>query len=65
MSKPCTFIASVPDGLVVDPVSQLLFYTDAKDDIIGVLTTDLRYHKILVSRGLDQPRALAVDPFEG
>lgn len=51
-----------PDGLAVDWVAENLYWTDAGTDRIEVSRLDGKYRKILISRGLQEPRAIAVDP---
>jgi len=55
-------VDSVADGIAVDAVSQLVFYTDTGSDIIAVMTTNGSFHTILIGQGLDEPRAIVVDP---
>ena len=53
-----------PDGLAVDWMARLIYFTDAGLNAIGV--TDFEgHHVILLREDLDQPRAIAVDPAEG
>lgn len=56
---------STPDGLAVDWVHQLLFWTDTGLDQINVVDLVTRRRKTLFSEGLDEPRAIAVDPLRG
>jgi low density lipoprotein receptor-related protein 5/6 len=55
---------SNPDGLAVDWMARLVFFTDAVLDAIGVTDFEGR-HVILLREDLDQPRAIALDPAEG
>jgi len=55
-------LASVPDGIAVDSVSQLVFYTDTGNDTIAVMTTNGSFKGVLISTGLDEPRAIVLDP---
>jgi len=57
-----TPVDSVPDGIAVDAVSQLVFYTDTGNDIIAVMTTNGSFKGVLISQGLDEPRAIVLDP---
>ncbi|KAK6105057.1 Low-density lipoprotein receptor domain class A family protein [Brugia pahangi] len=56
---------STPDGLAVDWVHQLLFWTDTGLDQINVLDLVTRKRRTLFSENLDEPRAIAVDPLRG
>ena len=56
---------SVPDGIAVDIVSRLVYYTDTGLDIIGVMTLDGRNHFTLLDAGLDEPRGIALHPAAG
>ncbi|XP_013405316.1 low-density lipoprotein receptor-related protein 4-like [Lingula anatina] len=57
--------ASVVDGVAVDPLSRLLYYTDTGRNVIGVMSMDGRYSKILINESLDEPRSIALDPMHG
>ncbi|KAK7483330.1 hypothetical protein BaRGS_00025390 [Batillaria attramentaria] len=57
--------SSVPDGLAVDPLSRLLFYTDAGNDVIGMMTISGASHKTIINTNLDQPRAIVLDTMNG
>ncbi|XP_041357551.1 low-density lipoprotein receptor-related protein 6-like [Gigantopelta aegis] len=52
---------SVPDGLTLDPVSRLIFYTDMGNDVIALMDMDDYYHKTIINTNLDQPRGIALD----
>ncbi|KAI0984311.1 hypothetical protein GJ496_008802, partial [Pomphorhynchus laevis] len=54
-----------PEGLVVDWISQLLFWTDSKLKAIGVSTLDGQKRKILIQNNIENPRSLAVNVDEG
>ena len=58
-------VVSAPNGLAVDPLSGLVYYTDAGLDIIGVLNFDLSWHRVLYRDGLQEPRAIALHPVAG
>ena len=58
-------IASVADGLAVDSISRLLVYTDAGTDTITLLSLDGTKQKVVINSGLDQPRAIELDPLNG
>lgn len=50
-----------PEGIAVDWSSRNVYYTDSVKDEIGVASLDGKYHKTLISEGLVNPRALAID----
>uniref|UniRef100_A0A158R519 EGF-like domain-containing protein n=1 Tax=Syphacia muris TaxID=451379 RepID=A0A158R519_9BILA len=54
-----------PDGLAIDWVHELLFWTDAGLNQINVLDLVSRKRRTLFNDGLDEPRAIAVDPSRG
>ena len=56
---------SVPDGLAVDPVSRLLFYTDAGNNDIRLMKVDGFDEKVVVNSDLDQPRTIVLDCLKG
>ena len=58
-------LVTVLDGLAVDYVNRLVFYTDMGDDVIGVMDMKLQKRKTLINTGLDEPRAIVVDPLKG
>ncbi|CAJ0932226.1 unnamed protein product, partial [Mesorhabditis belari] len=51
-----------PDGLAIDWVHNLLFWTDGGLDQISVMNLDTRQKKVLFTDKLEEPRAIAVDP---
>ena len=56
---------NTPDGLALDWVHQNLYWTDTFDNTISVYSLRRKYRKTLVNSGLDEPRAIVVDPREG
>lgn len=57
---------SISDGLAVDYINQLLFYTCTNDDIIVVVSLqDKRIYKTIVNDSLDEPRDIIVHPERG
>ncbi|XP_078621857.1 low-density lipoprotein receptor-related protein 2-like isoform X1 [Branchiostoma floridae x Branchiostoma japonicum] len=56
---------SEPDGIAVDWVSGLLYWTDAGTNKIEVSMLDGRYRKTLVGNNLDKPAAIVVNPEKG
>ena len=57
--------ASVADGIAVDPISRLLFYTDTGKDTISLMKLDGTSERVIVSTNLDEPRDIEVDPING
>ncbi|XP_070174699.1 uncharacterized protein [Littorina saxatilis] len=53
------------EGLAVDPLSRLIFYTDAVNDVIAMLTMSTGAKKTVVSSNLDRPRAIVLDTVNG
>ncbi len=58
-------IVSVPDGIAVDYISRVLYYTDTGNDIIGVMDLNLTFELTLIALDLEQPRGITVDPIGG
>lgn len=56
---------SVPNGLAVDWVSGLLYFTDEDIGVVGVANLNGRYAMLLINSDLQLPRAIALDPQEG
>ncbi|XP_070174676.1 low-density lipoprotein receptor-related protein 2-like isoform X2 [Littorina saxatilis] len=57
---------AVLDGIAVDPLSRLIFYSDAGNKEIVMLTmSSPRKRKIVASSGVDKPRAVVLDPTNG
>lgn len=56
------FLDSIPDGLAVDAISRLIFYTDTGNDIIAVVTLDGSASAVIINSDLDEPRAIVVSP---
>ena len=54
-----------PDGLAVDWVGRNLYWCDKGLDQIGVSTLDGHFRRALIKEGLDEPRAIALDPRNG
>jgi len=63
------FVVSVeidsPDGVAVDWVGRNLYWTDKGMDRIELSRLNGSSRRILISEGLQEPRAIVVDPFEG
>ena len=56
---------SIPGGLAVDWVSNLLYFTDEDLAVLGVASSDGRYAMILLDNDLTHPRSIALDPRNG
>lgn len=57
---------SIIDGLAIDSVNRLLYYTDTGLDRIMVVAIDnTLICKTVVKDALDEPRAIAVHPLKG
>ena len=52
----------VVDGVAVDWTSDLLYYTDATHDLVGVVHTSGAPRRVVIESGLDRPRGIALDP---
>lgn len=59
------FAATFPDGLTVDWVGRNLYWCDKGLDTIEVSKLDGRFRKVLINKGLQDPRAIALDPAHG
>ena len=53
------------DGIGVDWLYKHIYWTDTGSNKIKVATYDGKYVKTLISTGLDEPRAIALDPENG
>ena len=56
---------SIADGIAIDPISRLLFYTDTGFDTIAVMTLDGSEQSVIINSNLDEPRAIVLDPVNG
>ncbi|KAF5306597.1 hypothetical protein FQR65_LT18530 [Abscondita terminalis] len=54
-----------PDGLAVDWVARNLYWCDKGLDTVEVSTLDGKYRRVLINSGLDEPRAIVLDPVRG
>lgn len=54
-----------PDGIAVDWLSRNLYWTDTGSDLIQVAKLTDFTRKVIISEGLDEPRAIVVDPLKG
>lgn len=53
-----------PDGLAVDWVGRNLYWCDKLLDTIEVSTLDGKFRRILINKGLQEPRAIVLDPYK-
>ncbi|KAK6166565.1 hypothetical protein SNE40_023222 [Patella caerulea] len=61
-----TNTTSTVDGMAVDYINRLLYYTDTGPDTINVLSLDnYDYRLTLIDTGLDEPRGIALLPNKG
>lgn len=54
-----------PDGLACDWIGKKLYWTDSEINRIEVSNLDGSDRKVLFWTGMDQPRAIALDPLNG
>lgn len=54
-----------PDGIAVDWFSRNLYWTDTGSDLIQVARLNGTSRKVIISDGLDEPRAIVLDPLKG
>jgi low-density lipoprotein receptor-related protein 1 (alpha-2-macroglobulin receptor) len=54
-----------PDGLAVDWVGENLYWCDKGTNTIEVARLDGKYRLVLISDGLQEPRAITLDPRHG
>ncbi|ESO94882.1 hypothetical protein LOTGIDRAFT_144844, partial [Lottia gigantea] len=50
-----------PDGIAVDSLNRLIFYTDTGNDVIAKMTVTGSSHQEIIKSGLDEPRAIVLD----
>uniref|UniRef100_A0A3B4AED0 Uncharacterized protein n=1 Tax=Periophthalmus magnuspinnatus TaxID=409849 RepID=A0A3B4AED0_9GOBI len=65
---PRTLVSSdlqSPEGLALDPVSRLLFWTDSGLDLVEVSRLDGSQRRVLFNTDLENPRAIVTDPVYG
>ena len=56
---------STPDGLVVDWISDNIYWTDTGRKVLEVARLDGTSRKVIIHSHLDEPRAIAVYPRKG
>ncbi|XP_067120265.1 very low-density lipoprotein receptor-like isoform X1 [Centruroides vittatus] len=55
----------IPDGIAVDWIYNNIYWTDTGKDTIGASDLQGRNRKTLISTGMDEPRAIVLNPLEG
>lgn len=59
-------LESVCDGIAVDYINNLLFFTDTGRDVIGVThMVNIDFHVTLIKDDLEEPRDIVVSPTDG
>ncbi|KAK7483356.1 hypothetical protein BaRGS_00025416 [Batillaria attramentaria] len=56
---------AIPDGLAIDPLSRLVFYSDSGYDLIAMMSMSGSTHRTIISTDLTQPRAIVLDTMNG
>ncbi|XP_065315495.1 low-density lipoprotein receptor-related protein 4-like [Gordionus sp. m RMFG-2023] len=56
---------SLTDGIALEPIRRLLYYTDSQNGAIGVYDLEGVYHKYLISNGLSRPRSIVINRIKG
>ena len=59
------YTGSIPDGMAIDTISRLVYYTDTGLDIVAVMTLDGSHHFTLVTEDMSEPRAIVLHPAKG
>jgi len=54
-----------PEGIAVDWVGRNLYWTDKGTNRIEMSRLNGSSRRVLISDGLQEPRAIVLDPFEG
>lgn len=54
-----------PDGLAIDWIARNLYWCDKGLDTIEVSDLKGKYRKVLINKGLEEPRAITLDPIHG
>ncbi|CAG2110813.1 unnamed protein product, partial [Medioppia subpectinata] len=54
-----------PDGIAVDWIGRNLYWCDKGKDSIEVSRLDGKFRKVLIKDGLEEPRAIVLNPFDG
>ena len=60
-----TFSDTVVEGLAVDPISRLIFYSDSGTGTVNLVSIDGTASKVVTSRNIGKPRGLALDSANG
>ncbi|XP_025082101.1 low-density lipoprotein receptor-related protein 4-like [Pomacea canaliculata] len=56
---------AVPAGMCLDALSRLIFYTDAGNKVIGMITMYSNTHRIVINSSLDMPKDIELDKHNG
>jgi len=59
------YSGSVPGGIAIDFISELVYYTDDNADSVAVMTLDGKQHITLLTGNMDEPRDIALDIARG
>ncbi|XP_050433383.1 low-density lipoprotein receptor-related protein 1 isoform X2 [Adelges cooleyi] len=54
-----------PDGIAVDWIAKNLYWCDKGKDTIEVSKLNGHFRKVLINKGLQEPRAISLDPIRG
>ncbi|XP_050540895.1 low-density lipoprotein receptor-related protein 1 [Daktulosphaira vitifoliae] len=54
-----------PDGIAVDWIAKNLYWCDKGKDTIEVSKLNGQFRKVLINKGLQEPRAITLDPIHG
>lgn len=60
-----THSSKSPDGIAIDWVAKNIYWCEKIRETIEVSDVNGKFRKILIKTGLEEPRAIALDPFEG
>ena len=58
-------IGAITDGIAIDVVSRLLYYTDTGRKLVAAMSLNGTFHVTLVTGSMEHPRAIALDPVRG
>lgn len=58
-------IITDPSGIDLDVIRRQVFWVDEASKTINVINMDLTGQEVIIEGGLDEPRALTVNPLTG